>query len=44
MEYTLSANGECMDCWWRENGDYYYNYVANDRFGRGGEYQKEHLT
>ena len=44
MEYTLSANGECTDCWWREKGDYYYNYVANDRFGRGGEYQKEHLT
>ena len=44
MEYTLSANGECTDCWWREKGDYYYNYVADDRFSRGGEYQKEHLT
>lgn len=44
MEYYLSANGGCMDCWWRENGDYYYNYVANDRFTRGGDYQKKHLT
>jgi hypothetical protein len=44
MEYTLSANGECTDCWWREKGDYYYNYVADDRFSRGGEYQKKHLT
>ncbi len=44
MEYSLSANGECYDCWWREDGDYYYNYVADNQFYRGGEYQKEHLT
>lgn len=44
MEYSLSANQDCEDCRRKEASDFYYNYVADTNFNRGGEYKQQHLT